>query len=63
MTINTDQYWPLTVVKPVRESALQKELVSNFPAKNLPGPKVIDGPSVRRPDISSEKGVFVDIYV
>ena len=54
--------WPLMIVNPSRESALQKETVSHFPAKNLPEPRVPDSPPVRGFDASFEKGVFVDIY-
>jgi len=54
--------WPLMIVNPTRESALQKESVSHFPAKNPPEPRVLDSLPVRKSETSFEKGVFVDIY-
>jgi len=62
MTLPVNTNWPLMIVNPVRESALQKEVTSHLPAKKSPEPRVLDSPSVRGSDAAFEKGAFVDIY-
>ena len=63
MTLQVNNNWPLMIVNPVRESALQKEVASHLPAKKSPEPRVLDSPPVRGSNTSLEKGVFVDLYV
>lgn len=63
MAIKVDHHWPLTVVRPVRENALQKEPVSNFPSQSTRKPMTLERLPDRKVGTSWEKGTFVDIYI
>ena len=63
MAIKVDNHWPLTVVKPVRESALRKELVSKFPSQNIKEPTTRENLPGRKAGALWEKGTFVDVYI
>ncbi len=63
MTVKVVNNWPLTVIVPPRDTALQKSSITDLPLQNPHDFVVLDNPVELESDMSWEKGSFIDIYV
>ena len=63
MTIEVGNNWPLTVIVPPKESALQKNSIADLSSQNHRDSVVFDNPVVLESNGLREKGKFIDIYV
>ena len=63
MATEVGSIWPLTVIVPPKDTALEKKLIADLPSQNPRDSVVLDNPVVIESDESWEKGTFVDIYI
>jgi crotonobetainyl-CoA:carnitine CoA-transferase CaiB-like acyl-CoA transferase len=63
MTVDVINNWPLMVLPPVADKALQKEASLYFLSQNRQKPIIMDIKTERDSDILREKGAFIDIYI
>jgi hypothetical protein len=63
MTIEVGSIWPLTVIVPPKDTALQKSSITDLPSQNSRDSVVLDNPVLLESSGSWEKGTFIDIYV
>lgn len=62
MATEVGNIWPLTVIVPPKDTALQKSLIIDLPSQNPRDSVVHDNPVVLESEGSWKKGTFVDIY-
>jgi len=63
MTIEVVNNWPLPVIVPPKDTALQKSPIADLPSQDSPDFVVLDNPVVLESDMFWEKGSFIDIYI
>lgn len=63
MTIEVVNNWPLPVIVPPKDTALQKNPIADLPSQNSRDFVVSDNPVELESDTFWEKGTFVDIYI
>jgi len=63
MTIEIGNNWPLTVIVPPKDTALQKSSIADLPSQNPRDSVVLDNPVALESDGSWEKGTFIDLYI
>jgi hypothetical protein len=63
MASEVGSIWPLTVIVPPKDTALQKSLSVDLPSQNPGDSVVLDNPVVLESEGSWEKGTFVDLYI
>jgi len=63
MTVDVINNWPLMVLPPVADKALQKETSLYFLYQNRQKPIIMDIKTERNSDTLREKGAFIDIYI
>ena len=63
MTVDIINNWPLMVIPPVSNNALQKETSPHFLSQNRQKPIIMDIKTERNFDSFPEKGAFIDIYI
>lgn len=63
MTVDIINNWPLMVIPPVGDNALQKEASPHFLSQNRQKPIIMDIKTERNSDTFQEKGVLIDIYI
>ena len=62
MSIEVGNNWPLMVIVPPKDNALQKSSIANLPLQNPQDFVVLDNPVELESDTFWEKGTFVNIY-
>jgi hypothetical protein len=63
MTMEVGNIWPLQVIVPPKDSALQKSSIADLPSQNQRDGVILDNPVVLESNGSWEKGTYIDIYV
>jgi hypothetical protein len=63
MTVDIINNWPLMVIPPVADKALQKEASLYFLSQHRQKPIITDTKTERNSDTFREKGAFIDIYI
>ena len=63
MTVDIINNWPLMVIPPAGDNALQKEASPHFLSQNRQKPIIMDIETERNSDIFREKGALIDIYI
>ena len=62
MAIEIDNSWPLMVVSPAKESALQKQSATHLSSQNPHDSVFLDNGIELESNTSLDKGTFIDIY-
>jgi len=63
MTVDIINNWPLIVIPPTGDNALQKEASPHFLSQNRQKPIIMDIKTERNSDTFREKGALIDIYI
>jgi hypothetical protein len=62
MSIEIDNRWPLMVVSPAKESALQKQSATHLSSQNPHDSVFLDNGIELESSTLLEKGTFIDLY-
>jgi hypothetical protein len=62
MAIEIDNRWPLMVVSPAKESALQKQSATHLSSQNPHDSVFLDNGIELESNTLLEKGTFIDLY-
>ncbi|MEA1949365.1 MAG: hypothetical protein U9N83_18945 [Thermodesulfobacteriota bacterium] len=63
MTVDIVNNWPLIVIPPLNDNALQKEDSPHFLSQNRQKPIIMDIKTEHNSDTFREKGALIDIYI
>ena len=63
MSIEVVNNWPLSVIVPPKDTAIQKNSIADLPSQNSQDFAASDNPVELESDSFWEKGTFVDIYI
>lgn len=63
MTIEVGNIWPLPVIVPTKDTALQKSTIADSPSQNTRDFVILDTPEELESGMFCEKGSFIDIYI
>ncbi len=63
MTVGIGNVWPLTVIVPSKDVALQKSPTNDLPVQKTPDFVAPDNTGGHESDRFREKGVFIDLYI
>ena len=63
MDIRVGNNWPLMIVTPTKETALQKEKTANLTSHNPQDLVILDEGVKHESSTFWEKGTFIDIYI